>query len=40
MADLLHQSGLLPLAEQPPAPSRQHQQGTLHLLRQSGTDHV
>jgi hypothetical protein len=40
MADLLHQSGLLPLAEQPPAPSRQRQQGTLHMLRQSGTDHV
>ncbi len=39
LADLLHQSGLLHLSEEPTIPRAQRQKGTLHRLPRSGTDH-
>jgi hypothetical protein len=38
LADLVQQSGLLHLAEEPKAPHVRRQKGTLHTLRQSDAD--
>jgi hypothetical protein len=37
-ADVLQQSGLVHLSEQPTAPRVRRQKGTLHRLRRSATD--
>ena len=38
LADLVQQSGLLHLSEQPTAPRVRRRKGTLHPLRRSGAD--
>ena len=38
LADVLQASGLVHLSEEPPAPPRRRQPGTLHRLRRLGAD--
>jgi hypothetical protein len=38
LADVLQQSGLLPLSGEPTAPPVRRQQGTVHTLRRSGAN--
>ena len=38
LADLVQQTGLLHCSARPTAPPRRRQQGTVHMLRQSGAD--
>jgi len=38
LADVLQETGLLELSEEPPAPPGPRQKGTVHLFRRLGTD--